>query len=231
VPITLEDFYLARRGISYLSGLCDLCLQRLRVRSASDDRVFLLLLLGAKFTLLSFDAIYPFARHRQLAFSRLQGIQPGPAFAPDLSDLAEQAFALLADRRDALILFGQQRLELRYPRLKFTLSDVGNCAGGMKVRPLPPIPLTKQPCKILMSTRKFTRSSRLIGEWRESRLDLTENVAQTREIALRKRQLLFSLSALRLKLADTRGILEEAASLLSAQAQRLIDKSLADHSV
>src|SRR5690242_3389179 len=110
------------------------------MRSPRDDRVFLLFLLGAKFALLLFDAIYPFARHRQFTLSRLQGIQPGSTVAPDVGDLSEQALSLLANRRDPLILLGQQRLKLRDLCRKFKLGFVSGSAGGMKVHPLPPIP-------------------------------------------------------------------------------------------
>ena len=131
---------MARRGAGRLGSLGNLRLQRLRMRPPSDDRVFLLFLLGAEVVLLLFDAIYPFARHRQLAFSRLQGIQPGSTVAPDVGDLSEQALSLLANRRDPLILLGQQRLKLRDLCRKFKLGFVSGSAGGMKVHPLPPIP-------------------------------------------------------------------------------------------
>src|SRR5512146_2447928 len=143
------------------------------MRPASDNRVFLLFLLGAEVALLLFDAIYPFARHRQLAFSRLQGVQTSTTVAPELGNLPEQAFAFPADRRNPLILFCQQRLKLRYPHLQFMLSGVGGSASGMDIRPLPPVPLTQQPREIFMSARKFTRPPRLLGEGRESWLDLT----------------------------------------------------------
>jgi hypothetical protein len=77
-----------------------------------------------------------------------------------------------------LILFGQQRLKLRYPHLQVMLSGIGGSAGSMQIGPLPPIPLTQQPREIFMSACKFPRPPCLLGERGESWLDLAENIAE-----------------------------------------------------
>src|SRR5579883_1217527 len=188
----------------------------------------LLLLLNLQFAPLARQAGKTLFANRNLALQRLRPVYQLTARLAQPADLDRQQFLLNAHIAQAPIALAQFILDTRHLRTALSLSRLSALSLRLCLLPLLRVPGREFALILCLDGCILTRAARLLGQWRKSRLDLRQNIAQPRQILLRLQQLRFRIIALRLKMANTCRVLKKRAALFGAQAQCRVYQSLSN---